>query len=536
MAEPQKKKGVFGQIKDFFTKTDEQAEMLTDDLGLGYDGVTVSMLLGSGKRQARSRAEIYQKWHYMMGDPIVSSALRLHVTQALGGHETSGDTVFIEVNPDIHGDKAAVKLAEEINKDLSRLFNRVAHQIALNAVAFGDAYGRNYARDKVGLTDIYLDEMLYPPLVQPYEQGNKTVGFVITSGAKNNERLTIKQLTRMKMPRMLYVPQIRALDKAYKVALKEDDPEALPILPALAGGSFLDAAEEAYDDLITALNGLKASRIKDSIEEYMVTVQMDGMTEQQRKEYKTSLTKLLTDSKNRAAKAVEENKSVFQRIFHLLPTFREKQVTQVSTLVPGNGQSFNIDDVMMHARRLAGALGCDLSMLGFADQLSGGLGDGGFFRVSAQSAERARVIRTALTDYFHDAIDVHTFCRYGFAFGDGIRPYKINFYGSISALETEQQHTRETAMNTGLALIGGLAQMRDLGMPEDANVHILSKVMKLDEEAAKLIAKGLKDAKPPGGDEGGFGGGGGFGGQPGQPAGMPEDRGDNPPEEQEEEA
>ena len=531
---PQKKKEPWKKITNWFSKPEFQPEKMVDDLGLGFDGVTVSMLLGSGRRQARSRAQIYEKWHFMSGDPIISRALRLHATQALGGHETSGDVVFIEVNPDSVGDKVAEKFASEINQDLSRLFNRVAYQSAINGASFGDSYGRVMAREKVGVTDVIVDDMVYPPLIQPYEKCGKTVGFIVTSGQKNSERLTVKQLARMKMPRMLYVPQLRALDKAYKTALAEDDPDKHPILPSLAGGSFLDAAEEAYDDLMTALNGLKATRIKDSIEEYMVSVQMDGMTEGQRKEFGGALEKILKTSKDRATKAIEENRSVFQRIFHLIPTFREKQVTQISTLVPGNGQSFNIDDVMLHARRLAGALGIDLSMLGFADQLSGGLGDGGFFRVSAQAAECSRVIRTALTEYFDSIIDIHTYFKYGFVFEEGKRPYKINFYGSISALETEQQHTRETSMNTGLALIGALNQLRDIGMPEDAVTHILSKVMGLDEEAAELLAKGLKNAKPPGGDEGmggGFGGGFGGGAEPSQK--MPEDQGDTPPEEQE---
>jgi hypothetical protein len=534
MATKPQKKSAWSQVKDYFSKAEEQVEEVVDDLGLGYDGVTVSMLLGSGKRQARARATIYEKWHFMAGDPFVSAALRLLVTQALGGHETTGDTVFIEVNPNVQGDKAAEKLAQEIQKDLAPIFNRIAHQIAFNGAAFGDAYGRIYARDKVGVTDIYIDEMVYSPLVQPYEQGNKTVGFIVTSGTKNNERLTVKQLARLKMPRMLYVPQIRALDKAYKVALKEDDPDKLPILPALAGGSFLDAAEEAFDDLMTSMQGLVGSRIRDSIEEYMVSIQQDGMTEQQRKEYKTSLTKMLKDSKDRAAKAIEEKRPILQRFYHLIPTFREKQITQIAGFNQGStAQSFTIDDIMMHARRLAGALGCDLSMLGFADQLSGGLGDGGFFRVSAQSAERARIIRTALNDLFHSVVDVHTFHKYGFVFAPGERPYQINFYGSISALETEQQHTRETAMNTGLALIGGLSQLRDLGINAEAVTHILSKVMKMDEDAAKLIAKALETAKPPGQDDGMGGGfGGGFGGN--EPAQVPEDQGDELPEEQEE--
>ena len=42
----------------------------------------------------------------------------------------------------------------------------------------GDSYARVYGQDKVGVTDLLCDEMVLPPLVQPFEQGSKTVGYV----------------------------------------------------------------------------------------------------------------------------------------------------------------------------------------------------------------------------------------------------------------------------------------------------------------------------------------------------------------------
>ena len=71
-------------------------------------------------------------------------------------------------------------------------------------------------------------------------------------------------------------------------------------------------------------------------------------------------------------------------------------------------------------------------------------------------------------------------------------------------------------------------------MKSEAVEHILSNVMKLDEDAAKLIADALENAKPPGQDDGMGGGfGGGFGGN--EPPIVPEDQGDDMPEEQGEE-
>lgn len=497
-------------IKEFVGLSDRAAEINSAD-GI-VDGVSVAMLLGSSQKPARSRVTLYQKYHWMAGDPIISTALRLHVTQALGGHESTGDVVFIESAADKQN-AADKKMVAELNADLCALFNRVAHQIAFGGVTYGDAYARIYAAEKVGVTSLYTDEMVHPPLVQAFEQGNQTVGYLVSTGKNFNVKLTNKQMARLRMPRMNYTPQDRVVEKSIKVALEEDDPNNLVVLPSLVGGSMLDSAEDAYDRLSAALNGIVGQRILSSVDETMVIPNLDGATIQQRQLFMDSFKKMLLASKARSAEAVKQGKPLLERLFHILPSLGDKQTVTFQQFKGGEAGTITIDDVLMHARMLSGSLGIDLAMLGFADQLSGGLGDGGFFRVSAQAAEQSRIIRHALTDFYNHIIDVHTYYKYGFVFAENERPYKINFFGSISALETERQRTRESAMNAGMALVQALTQLKELGMPKKANQHLLEKVMQMDEDSAALIAKGLDEAKPPEG-AGGFGEGGGFGGDP----------------------
>lgn len=495
-----------------------------NDLGYGaYDGVSVSMMLGSGKRPARSRAAIYQKLHYMSGDPLCAGALRLNVTMALGGHETTGDVVFIEPIPEVEKDAARLKIVKELQRDLTIMFNQIAPQVAFNGAAFGDGYARPYLEDRVGLVGLYTDELVHPTLVQPYEKGSKTVGYVVSTGEKFMERLTIKQLVRMKMPRMAYTSQMRVIEKAAKLQLIEDDIENLPILPSLIGGSLLESAEEAFDNFQAALAGLVGQRILSSIDESMLSVNLDGMTVDQRKELMGSIKSMLKASKDRAETAIKTNTPVTQRLFHLFPTFGDKQVAQISQFQgTGGSQSYSVDDVMFHAKMLTGQMGIDLSMLGFADILTGGLGEGGFFRTSAQAAERSRLIRVGLSQFFDDLVDLHTLHKYGWVFDKHDRPYKINFYGSISALENENMASKERAANSTMVLVQTLDMMKNMGLPEDTNKLILSKHMKVEDEMANEIAKGLSkakkdaDAKEAAQNGGGFGGGdGGFGGAPG---------------------
>jgi hypothetical protein len=138
---------------------------------------------------------------------------------------------------------------------------------------------------------------------------------------------------------------------------------------------------------------------------------------------------------------------------------------------------------MFHAKQLSGGLGIDLAMLGFADLLSGGLGEGGFFRVSAQVAERSRMIRNAVTQAINDLIDIHLYKKSGLAFSDADRPWAINFYSGISAQQKEAQDTKLSMMNTGGILIQTLAQLKELGLSPEVVKHLLSTQMMLDENS-----------------------------------------------------
>ena len=212
-----------------------------------------------------------------------------------------------------------------------------------------------------------------------------------------------------------------------------------------------------------------------------------------------------------------ERKPYMDRVRHIIPVSNEKQITSFNPAGTGRNGTITIDDIMLHARLLSGALGVDLSMIGFADQLAGGLGEGGFFRVSAQAAERARIIRVALADFFDSIIDVHTFRKMGVIFPPTERPWQINFYGSISALEAEKQRTRADAMNSGLLLVQAIQALKEVGATKEIMSEFLEKTMMLDDPQAKLYAE-IVDQKPAG-EEDGFGGDFGDGGDGGSEEG-----------------
>lgn len=505
-----KKQGFFSRF--VFPKSDwekghiEPASQITlaDTFMFGAGTSTIAALYGNGRRAARQREITYQKWARMEGDPIVSSAVQLLVTAALGGHETTGNVVFIEETPIAKENKKLQGIVDDI-RGLAHFFNRIAFQTAYTGCIFGDAYARVYS-DRNGIVDISTDELFRPQLVQPFVRGGRTVGYTITTTKESFARLTVLQMARLKMPRMQWIPQYGVQEKSLRLDVEEDEFDKLPIMPDMVGGSLLYNAEIPFDNLEASLVGLVGQRWLDSIDEQILTVNMKDMSAEQQKRFLDSVKSMIQRSKQYAEQAVKRGFPVLERIRHVLPMWDDKQVISVG---PANGGStgragnITIDDVMVHARLLAGAIGVDLSMLGFADQLSGGLGEGGFFRVSAQAAERARVIRTALEDFFNQIIDIHTYKKHGVVFKPSERPWDINFYGSISALEAEKQRTRADAMNSGVILVQAMQAMKDLGADKEIMTEFLQKTMQLDEDQAKLFAK-IVDAKTD--DQSGMGG------------------------------
>jgi len=75
-----------------------------------------------------------------------------------------------------------------------------------------------------------------------------------------------------------------------------------------------------------------------------------------------------------------------------------------------------IEDVTFHINRLGSAVGIDPSLLGFGEQLSGGLGDGGFFRVSILASIKAQMLRTAVKTGLERLFEIHVAYKYGKTF------------------------------------------------------------------------------------------------------------------------
>lgn len=475
-------------------------EQITPALAMSYGTGPItasSMYPMSGKYGVRSRAQIYHRWSLMANDPIAGSAIGLLVTAALGGHETTGKVLFIEKTPEAQKDKKLGKMVDEIADDLGDLLNEAAYPIACTMAAFGDAYTRMYFENGKGLTSLYFDELVRPPLVQSYERGGQTIGFSVSTGEKNFARLDTMQLARFKMQRLHYVPQHGINEKSLKWDISEDDLDAIPIMPASVGGSLSYQAEGAYERLVASLAGMTSQRIIDSIQESVFNLNMENMTKEDQERFEGNFIKMMLKSQQIAKTLVDTGEFHSGRVVHAIPVWGEKQmVMQGQPLSSPRMAAANIDDVMLNAKLFSGAYGVDLSMLGFSDLLSGGLGDGGFINVSAQTAQRCRPIRTALLASIDHIINVHCLYKYGVAFNKAQQPWQVNVYATIAALETQRQETLSNATASGMSLVQTMQALKDMGSKADTASLFLSKTMLVDEELATEYGK-LMEATPP---------------------------------------
>ena len=83
---PGKSSGFFSRFspRRWFNENVAPAQQITqaDTTLYGAGVTTVASLLGQGRRAARSRQLIYEKWMRMEADPIISSAISVLVTAA----------------------------------------------------------------------------------------------------------------------------------------------------------------------------------------------------------------------------------------------------------------------------------------------------------------------------------------------------------------------------------------------------------------------------------------------------------------------
>ena len=451
----------------------------------------------------RTRLDIYTLWGQMYRDPSISGALKLLVSAALGGHESKSDCVFIVPSEKVRSSNGqrAKQLRDLMAKEgqyVASLINPDAFTLMSSGVRWGDAYTRIYPEQGKGIVSVLNSEYTSAPRIQAYEQGGRTVGFHVLEMDKNQRvitKLTTDQMVRLKMPRTVEVPQTEIVYGLIRQMLQEDSIDKLPIIPAPVGGSFLYDAEDAWEKMVVLLSALTNQQIADSVKQANLTVDMEGMPPEYRSSYKKRLEAMLTASRAFVESALRGGKALYGTQYLFFPTWGNKQiVSAMNDLGQRGGSQSNTEPLMIAVRRLFGSLGIDMSMVGWADMLSGGMGDGGFFHTSAQVMQRAGLQRQGMTGYANDMMQLHMQFKYGVRFDPNDLPWEVQYFSTIAASTTEAENNRQTRMGSLGMATQSLAGLKDLGLDAQTTQRLLEDAG-WDYDTAQSLAAALAKAQ-----------------------------------------
>jgi len=445
----------------------------------------------------KSRHARYAIYDTMASDPTIDSALKMHIAHALSARSDSGEIIKIESVND--GTNAIVK---ELNDSLVHIINRDCHSWAYNAALYGCWYARLYVKDKAGIESIRSDYYTHPRFVNEYQQAGQLAGFSSTwqqSGKAGMEMMEPWKFVGFKIPVYKQTNTEPQRIDAKPFDISEEDYSLDTITESQNyGQSLVETAFVPWMELLDAITSMNMSRKNAARLERMVGVNTGKLNPQKAAQYLNIVASQLqkTDQSN-AEKSLK--KGFIQTVInHILPIFGDGRGRLDISTLEGSPNIDGLSDIDFHIKRLGSALGIDPALLGFGEMLAGGLGDGGFFRVSVLAATKANMLRQAILTGVERMCEIHIASKMGKVFLPTEKPWRVIFNSVSTALEREERENMEG--RAGFAT--GLVQMVQLMDAEFATVdkqalsnYLWTDILKVPEEKFTLMFPADKAVK-----------------------------------------
>ena len=468
------------------TQTDETATTTTGD----DDALALGVF-------PKSRLAQYAIFDVMANDPTIDSALKMHISHALSAKSSTGEIISIESAVD-EDDPITIDLRDTFKE----MINRDCHAWAYNAAKYGCAFARVYGAPKTGVKMLRSDYYTHPRFSMMYERAGQLVGFTSAYQGANTAGIQLMEPWKYIAFRVPYwsmnsaTEPIRYEQTPFDIASDDYENEGL-VEAQNYGQSLIATAFSPWLDLLDAIQSLNMSRKNAARLERLVGVNTGKLTPQKAALYLNTVAKQLQKTEKRKAADSFRRGYIQTAINRLIPIWGDgKGRLEIST-VEGNPNIEALSDIEFHINRLGSAIGVDPALLGFGEQLAGGLGDGGFFRLSILAAIKANLLRKAIQSGLERLFDIHVAYKYGKAFLPGQKPWRIVFNSVSSAIEREEAENRETRANFAM-LVGQLIQTIDPEMqsfdPKALNNWIYTDLLEMDEEKFKLVFN--KTVKP----------------------------------------
>ncbi|EGR0306914.1 phage portal protein [Vibrio alginolyticus] len=502
------------QAFPFFNENDDKESGISFESGAGYTGSPFhdrenqldesnGALTNDGRKSSdrfflhklpKDRFMLYPILKEMAEDSTIDAALNLHLGHALSVSNDNGMAVYLHPT-----DEKCAEYVGRLNRELLTPINENLMNWTYSTLVYGVNYVRPYTKEGVGITHFEANYYTLPNQIREYERSGELAGFTAEylQTRANGEQVRLAEpwaLIPLKMPIWrpdMDIPPVNYTGQRY--SLYDDAYSRMPIETQNYGTSILLTCFEAWSMLRQSIAALGASRVNASLIDRMVAVNTDGLDAAGAAEYINMVADQMKQDRQEVVDRSRKLGFIPTVINTLLPFMGgAKGGLQIDTFTTDPNIS-HIEDIMFHLKRLAGTLGVDPSMLGFGDLLSGGLGEGGFFRTSIQSALRANQIRAAVVTFVKRALDIHTIYRDGKVWNDNDMPFEIRFNSLNTAIEQEKSAAMESQANyaTMLTTVLDLIEQSPIGKSPKLKNHLYTSVVGLDSELANEVISEL---------------------------------------------
>ena len=442
----------------------------------------------------------------MVADPTIDSAIKLHVAHALSSKPGTNEAITIEAV-----DSENDPIVADLRNTFFGQINRNCQVWAYNAAIWGMWAVRLYGKPGAGVEMIRSDYYTHPRHLKIYERCGQLVGYTSAYQAPHGGRIELIEpwkFATFKIPSYcthIGLEPLRIGGKEMNLAADDFADEDI-IETQDYGGSLVETAYGPWMDLLEAIVSLNASRKNASRMERLVGVNTGKLNPQRAALYLQTVAEQL-----QKVGEADANRSLLRGyvqtvVNHLVPIWGDSKGRLEINTIEGNPNIEAIADIDFAIKRLGSALGVDPALLGFGEMLSGGLGDGGFFRVSIMAAIKASLLRRAIAVGIEDIFNIHCAWKHGKVFLPEERPWKIVFNSTSTAMEREEMENVTERANTA-TLVASLLQMVD---PESTAMdrhefkrHLWVTLLKNDEDSFKTIFPEALKAKPGEKTEGG---------------------------------
>ncbi len=460
-----------------------------------------------------NRLDRYHCYDMMAKDPIIDTALNHHLNNALAPKTESGEILRFESI----GEKETPE-AKILREDLQQLFNKNIRKWMYAAIKNGVCYVRPNVTDGIGITSIRNDFYTNPSQIKEYEVAGNTVGYLHKTDIETHSNGTYQLFEPWKFIafKMESLDIDQKLEPVWKDKLRfdirsDDTDNEDPIESQNYGRSLFETVYEPYISLRKAMRSLDIAREKAGRKERFITVNTGNQTPTAAAKYYGQVVNLFRSKKSKRKRKEYETGARTSVENVIIPVTGEIGIqTEVNPV-----DIAHIEDMHFRVSLLAASLGIDKALFGFTEDLSGGLGDGGFFQVSLMAGAYANSVRSVAADTMNELAELHLFKKTGKVY-PGELPWKIVFNSTATAVEREEQAAFESKLNSATMEITVVQTMDPEWQEVDRGAyvrHILVTRLGMTEEEYKAV----KSKGAPAGDGGGDGAPGGPPAAPAKP-------------------